>query len=678
MVDLIDIQHKIQELRDKINYHNYLYYVKDWPEISDAEYDGLFNTLKKLEIQYPELITPDSPTQRVGAAPAEGFTQVKHERRFYSLDNANNMQELLEWYNRIKKSFPDEEIDFVCELKIDGLAVSLKYQNGYLIQGATRGDKFAGEVITQNLKTIKSVPLKLFKIDGKTPESLEVRGEVFMPKYSFERLNKRRRELGEQEFANPRNASSGSVRQLDSKVTAQRDLDLFVYTGFFDNNSFERPRSHWEILQKLYNLGFKINHTSRLCKDIFEVFDFVKEWEEKRNILEYATDGVVIKVNSIEKHIKLGFTSRSPRWAIAYKYNPEEALTTLLDIEINVGRTGAVTPVAILSPVQLAGTTVSRASLHNSDEIERLGLRLGDKVWVKKAGEIIPKVISVDMSKRDEDSKKFEYPKYCPSCGTPLERREGEVAYICPNAINCKAQLKGKLEYWVSREGMDIDGVGTQLVGVLVDKEMVKDPADLYALTKEDFLSLERMAEKSATNIVTSIEKSKVRPLSKLFSALGIRFVGKETADILSQHFHSVDELKSAGLDKLAGIEGIGEKIAQSIIAYFENPDTLVMIDKLKKYGVKTEETPQEEGEKPLSGKSFVLTGTLQTLDRNDASDIIKSLGGKTSSSVSKKTSYVVVGENPGSKYDKAVSLGVTILNEEEFLELINTCKSGG
>ena len=675
MLSKESISEKLNTLRDKINYHNYLYYIKDAPEISDAEFDRLFRELKELESEYPEFISSDSPTQRVGSTVSEGFNQVLHRFRLYSLDNANSEKELKDWYNRVKKSFSEsEKLEFVCELKIDGLAMALTYKNGSFTQGATRGDGLTGEDITQNLKTIKSIPLKLFSPDGKMPELVEARGEVFMPKSSFEKLNEKRRETGEAEFANPRNAGSGSVRQLDPKVTASRDLDIFVYGGVVLGLEENIPKTHWETLQLFKKLGFKINDNSKLCTNIDEVIDFIHNWDDKRFNLPYATDGVVVKINDLAKQEELGYTSRSPRWAIAYKFAPEEALTTLLDIEISVGRTGAITPVAILEPVQLAGTTVSRASLHNADEIERLSLRIGDKVYVKKAAEIIPKVIGVDFSSRKENSVPFKFPKHCPSCASLLERKENEVIYYCPNIIGCKAQLKGRIEHWVSREAMDIDGVGESIINQLIEKKLISDPADLYNLKLEDVLFLERMAEKSAHNVINAIQQSENRPLNRLINALGIRYVGKETADILSKNFSSLEKLKNASLEQLEEIDGIGEKIAQSIINYFENPDIHRMLIKLNQYGVKTEKNQEEtEKEKPLEGKTFVLTGTLQYMDRNSATDRLKELGGKISSSVSNKTSYVVVGENPGSKYAKAQNLGVAILNEDEFLKFLSS-----
>jgi len=666
------IQQEIEELRDKINYHSYLYYVKDAPEISDQQYDELFRKLQKLEEENPEFITSNSPTQRVGAAPSEKFEQVKHKYPLYSLDNANNSEELLDWYNRIRKTFPEpQKLEFVCELKIDGLAITLSYENGKFIRGATRGDGKIGEDISPNLKTINSIPLSLFPPDNNyLPKYIEARGEIFMPISSFEKLNKKRRENNEPEFANPRNAGSGSVRQLDPKVTRERDLDIFIYAGVFENHI--QPATHWETLQLLQKLGFKINSASRVCENIEEVINYCNLWDEQRFEMDYTTDGVVIKINDLNKQEELGFTSRSPRWAIAYKFPPERALTKITDIELSVGRTGAVTPVAHLEPVKLAGTIVKRASLHNADEIKRLDVRIGDKVWVKKAAEIIPKVISVDLKKRTPGSEPFIYPETCPVCGTPLERKKEEVAYYCPNTTACPAQVKGRIEHWVSRDAMNIDWVGESMVKQLTEKNLIKDPADLYALTQEDILSLERMGERSASNIINAVRESKNKPFSRLINALGIKYVGKETADLLSRHFYSIDELKNANFDDLSAIDGIGEKVADSIVNFFKNPSIINMLEKLKNYGVKLHgEKPELAGKQPLANKTFVLTGTLKSMTRNEAGDIIKRLGGKISNSVSKKTDYVVVGENPGSKHDKAVKLSVKILNEDEFSNLI-------
>lgn len=669
----IQIKDRVKDLRKKINHHNYLYYIKGIPEVPDSEYDRLFNELKEIEFLYPELVTSASPTQRVGASPSEKFEQIKHKYRLFSLDNANSSGDLKDWYSRIKKSFTDDkEIELFCELKIDGLAISLIYEKGLFIRGVTRGDGKIGENITVNLKTIRSIPLELYKSESvEIPEFLEARGEVFMPVSSFEKLNEKRKQENEQEFANPRNAASGSVRQLDPKITSERDLDIFIYAGIIEGN--HSPRTHKETLELFRELGFKTSEQSKLCANIDEVIEFCDIWQEKRHELGYATDGIVIKVNDINMQEELGYTARAPKWAVAYKFPPEEALTTLLDIEINTGRTGAITPVAILEPVKLAGTTVSRASLHNSDEIERLDIRIGDRVWVKKAAEIIPKIIGVDTSQRWAISQPFKFPENCPFCGAKLERKEGEVITYCPNLSGCKAQLQGWVEYWVSKGAMNIDGVGGSLVAQFIEKELIKSPADLYNLTIEDVLSLDRMADKSAFNIINSINSSKSRPLSSLINALGIKYVGKETSEILSNHYNSIDRLKSASCTELADIEGIGEKIAQSVVKYFEDPKITSMLEKLKISGVKLEEEKQETSEnRILTGQNFVLTGTLASMDRNKAGDIIKKLGGKVTNSVSTKTSYVVIGENPGSKYDKAIKLNVTILNEDDFLKIIS------
>ena len=664
-------KNRIDELREKINHHVHLYYVEDAPEISDREFDEMFRELQKLEAENPEYVTPESPTHRVGAVPSEKFEQVRHKHPLFSLDNANNSEELRDWYGRIRKEFPEpQKIEFVCELKIDGLAINLSYDEGRFIAGVTRGDGQVGENISANLKTINSIPLSLFNPkEGNIPQHVEARGEIFMPVSSFEKLNKERRDKGEAEFANPRNAGSGSVRQLDPSVTRARDLDMFVYAGIIEDH--REFHSHWDVIQTLKSLGFKTNPESKVCQSIEDVIDYCNHWHDARFDLNYATDGVVIKVNSLHMQDELGFTARSPRWAIAYKFPPEEALTEIEEIELSVGRTGAVTPVANLAPVRLAGSVVKRASLHNFDEIQRLDVRVGDMVWVKKAAEIIPKVISVDIKHRKPDSHPFEIPATCPICEAPLERKEDEVAYHCSNNITCPAQVKGRIEYWVSRDAMDIDWVGESMVSQLVDNNLIKDPSDLYVLTGEQLLKLERMAVKSAQNIINAIQASKDRDFSRLINALGIKYVGKETAELLSNNYFSIEELKSAKYEDLHAIDGIGDKVAEGIVNFFKNPDVLQMLENLQQYGVKLYgDKPQIAGDLPLSGKSFVLTGTLKTMTRNQAGDIIKKLGGKTSGSVSKKTDYLLVGENPGSKYDKAVKLDVTILIEDEFIDL--------
>lgn len=651
------IKERINFLREELNKYAYNYYVLDNPLISDFEYDKLFGELKELEEKNPELITPDSPTQRVGGI-SEGFAEVKHKYRLYSLDNTYNYDELRKWYERVTKEC-GEGIELVCELKIDGLAIALTYKDGSFLLGATRGNGIIGEEITQNLKTVKAIPLKLFE-----KADVEVRGEIYMPKSSFEKLNAD----SEKPFANPRNAAAGSLRQLDSTITAKRDLSMFTYTAIIEKAEIS-PKTHWDSIQYIKKLGFKTNPNIRLVKDIEGAIDFCKEWETERFNLDYATDGVVIKVNSLACQNEMGFTSRAPKWATAFKFPPEEMSTKLLDIEIGVGKTGAVTPVAILEPVLLAGSTVSRASLHNFDEIKRLDIRIGDRVLIKKAAEIIPKVIKVVDTPEHAALPVYQVKMTCPECDSPLEVREGEVNLYCSND-KCPSVIKAKLEYWVSKEAMDIDFIGPSVISQLYNLGMVTSPADFYKLKEEDFLKLDLVKEKSASNMYNSIQASKSRPLGRFVTALSIRHVGKETADILTSEFPTLDALMSATLEELSNVEGIGEKIAQSIYDFFRKEENTELINEFKNLGFTFENTVQTRT-KELAGKTFVLTGTLQSMTRDEAGDKIKSMGGKTSSSVSKKTSYVIAGENAGSKLDKAQDLGVIILNEDEFLKMI-------
>ncbi len=655
------IENKIKYLRDELNRYSYNYYVLDNPLISDFEYDKLYDELKELELAHPELITPDSPTQRVGGI-STGFEEVKHKYRLYSLDNTYSYDELKKWYERVSKECGQNQ-ELVCELKIDGLAIALTYHNGIFVKGATRGDGIVGEEITQNLKTIKAIPLKLFE-----NADVEVRGEIYMPKSSFEKLNQN----VEKPFANPRNAAAGSLRQLDSSITAKRDLSMFTYTAIIEKANLA-PKTHWDSIQYIKKLGFKTNPNIRLVKDIEGAIDFCKEWEEKRFNLDYATDGVVIKVNSLACQNELGFTSRAPKWATAFKFPPEEISTKLLDIEIGVGKTGAVTPVAILEPVQLGGSIVSRASLHNFDEIKRLDVRIGDRVLIKKAAEIIPKVIKVVDSDEHESLTKYEIPKKCPECDSLLEERDGEVSFYCSND-KCPSIIKAKLEYWVSKEAMDIDYIGPSVISQLFSLGMVKTPVDFYKIKENDLLKLDLIKEKSASNIYNSIQQSKNRPFSRFLTALSIRHVGKETADILATEFPNIESIQKASIEDLSKIEGIGDKIANSVYEFFKNNENLKMIEEFNQLGFSFENTSLNKTTE-LEGKIFVLTGTLASMTRDEAADRIKQKGGKTSSSVSKKTSYVVAGENPGSKLDKAQNLGVIILNEEEFLNLIGENK---
>lgn len=656
------IEERIKFLKDEINKSNYKYYVEENPYLSDFDYDQMFAELRALEAEYPMFKSPDSPTQRVGSV-SEKFFSHKHKYRLYSLDNTYNEEELIRWYDRVCKEY-NRELELVCELKIDGLAIALTYTEGLFTLGVTRGDGVTGEDITKNLKTIKAIPLKLFE-----SKNLEVRGEIYMPKASFEKLNVEALLNGEKIFANPRNAASGSLRQLDSTITAKRDLSMFTYTGIFEDAEDKKIKTHYDGMQYLKNLGFKVNPNIRLVKNIKGAIEYCKEWDTKRFDLDYATDGVVIKVNDIAIQKDLGYTARAPKWATAFKFPPEEVSTKLLDIEINTGKTGIITPVAILEPVQLAGSTVSRASLHNFDEIKRLDIRIGDTVLIKKAAEIIPKVVKVLDSVEHDSLPVYCVPKTCPSCGGPLVEKDGEVGLYCTNPV-CGSLMCAKIEYWASKEAMDIDYVGPALIQQLYDKKFISNPVDLYRLTIEDLIQLDSIKEKSATNIYTSIQQSKNRPLNRLLTALGIRHVGKETADILAGEFQGLDDIASADLDVLAKIDGIGEIIAKSIYDFFRNENNVKMIEELKHIGVNPVSSVKPKSDK-LSGKVFVLTGTLQNMTRDEAGEIIKSHGGKTSSSVSKKTSYVLAGENAGSKLEKAQNLGVIILTENDFLEMI-------
>jgi len=652
---------RIEELKAEITKHNKAYYEQDNPTISDFEYDELFRELKKLEELYPEYATPDSPTQKVGSQASDKFKEIKHKYRLYSLDNSNNPDDLKKWYERIKKDYPNEIIDVVTELKIDGLACALSYKNGILTTGATRGDGIVGEVITDNIKQIKNIPQKLSK-----PMNIEVRGEVYMPVSSFEKLNENQRLEGGKEFANPRNAAAGSLRQDNPEITGKRDLRFFAYAAVFpDGNS---PRTHYDILTLLRELGFTVNENAKLHDNIISVLQYCEFWETERQKLDYATDGIVVKLNDINKQTESGYTARAPKWATAYKFPPEEIETTLREIELSVGKTGALTPVAILDPVQLAGTIVKRASLHNFEEIERLGINIGDKVIIKKAAEIIPKVIK--KSSNSTDNGYFKQPEFCPCCGSKLVKPEGEVVLYCPNALSCPAQIKGRIEFWCSKEGMDIDGMGESIVDNAVEKGLIKDVADIYSLTESELMTLDLIKEKSAQNLLKSINESKSRTLKKFLTSLSIKLVGKETAELIAREFITLENVKNATKEQLVSIDGIGEKVADSVVEFFSDEKNKNLLDKLQERGVIPQNADSETVSDKLKNKTFVITGTLSK-PRNDFEAIIKSMGGKVSSSVSKKTDYVLCGENPGSKFDKATSLGVIILNEVEFKNLI-------
>ncbi len=635
--------------------------------MSDLEYDRLFKELETLESQFPDYKLADSPTNRVGSAAEKKFSQHKHKVRLYSLDNTYSYEDLVLWYERLQKNYSlDFEPELVCELKIDGLAISLIYEDSEFVLGSTRGDGYVGENITNNLKTIKTIPQKT-----KTPlKNLEVRGEIFMPKSSFEALNNKQRENNAKLFANPRNAASGSLRQLDAEITRSRDLAMFSYYGRLDSNEINIS-THSEMLDFLKKEGFNINNEYRVCKNIQEAIDYCKYWDKRRQELDYATDGVVIKVNNFMLQSELGYTSRAPRWATAFKFPPEEVSTIVENIEVNVGRSGAVTPVAVLEPVYVSGSTVQRATLHNFDEIKRLNINIGDRVLIKKAAEIIPKVICV-TEHSTEKREPFFAPLYCPSCGTKLVNIDGEVNLYCPNSLGCPEQIKGRIEYWVSKDCMDIDGIGDNIVAQLVEKGMVVTPADLYKLTVDDFLKLDLIAEKSAQNLYNVIQASKNPPLARFINSLGIRHVGKETSELIANYFKTLDNLKHATQADFLEIDGIGDKIADSILDFFQNSYNNNILQDLQKYGVNPVNVDNSSGTELLKGSTFVITGTLSET-RDYFENLIKQNGGKTSSSVSKKTSYVLAGANPGSKYDKAEALGVKIINEEDFFNLLNT-----
>ncbi len=657
-MDYTEAKLKAEELRNQIKVNNEAYYVFDSPQITDFEYDELFRELKKIEEEYPDLITKDSPTQKVGDNISKEFKEIRHKYRLYSLDNSNNYDDLKKWYERVKKEYINEpELELVTELKIDGLSCALSYENGILSLGATRGNGIVGENITENIKEIKSIPQKLSK-----PLNIEVRGEVYMPVSSFERLNEENIENGIKEFANPRNAAAGSLRQLDAKITGRRDLHFFAYTAILtgENSLF---KTHEQALKLLGELGFEVNPNYKLVKGINDVIKLCGYWENERFNLNYATDGMVIKINDISKQNELGFTSRAPKWATAFKFPPEEVWTKLNNIELSVGKTGAVTPIAELEPVQLAGSTVKRASLHNFDEIQRLQINIGNRVLIKKAAEIIPKVI---RKQENEDFGVYKTPDKCPDCHTPLVKPEGEVALYCPNSLKCPSQIKGRIEYWASKEAMDIDGIGSSIVEKLYEKGLINDFADLYKLSIDDFMTIDLIKEKSADNLYNAVQNSKKPSMTKFLTALSIKLIGKETADLIANEFPSLNDIKNAKIEDLVKIDGIGEKAAKSIVDFFADENNKTMLNKLEEYGVTPQGSAFEKISNIFEGKTFVITGTLSQ-PRNIFEEKIKKLGGKTSSSVSKKTSYVLAGENPGSKFDKASSLGVIILNERDF-----------
>lgn len=667
MEDIDRAKSRIEALRQEINAHNYLYYVLDNPQVSDAEYDDLMRELRELEAEYPQLITPDSPTQRVGAAPVEAFGVVEHPVPLLSLANAFHQEELRAWYTRALNGLDGAEFEMVCELKLDGLAVALTYEDGRLVTGATRGDGRRGENVTENLRTIRSIPLS---VSGDVPQRFEVRGEVFLSRAGFKKLNEVRASQGQPLFANPRNAAAGSLRQLDPRITAQRPLDIYVYAlGWAEGRA--TPDTHWEALEYLRGLGFKVSPYNRLCQAIDEVARYHKEWEEKRQTLPFEADGIVVKVNRFDLQKRLGAVAREPRWAIAYKFAPVQATTRLLDIGINVGRTGSLNPYAILEPVNVGGVTVQHAALHNEDYVKSKDLRIGDMVTVQRAGDVIPEIVASIPGKRTGTEREFRMPSNCPVCGAEVMRPEGEAMHRCTN-IACPAVALEKLKHFVSRGAMDIDGVGEKLCIELFDKGLVRDVSDFYYLTANDLLRLDRMGEKSVSNVLASINESKERPLRRVVFALGVPLVGSETADALVQAFGSMEELSTAGEEDLVGISGVGPKVAQSVLAFFRQSENQRILRRLEEAGLTMREQGREIQAAPLSGKTFVLTGKLERFAREEAEEMIKQLGGRATSSVSKNTDYLVVGADPGSKLQKAQKLGVRVLSEQEFVDLLN------
>jgi DNA ligase (NAD+) len=665
-----DISHKIESLRDKIRHHEHLYYVLDNPSISDAEFDQLMNELKELEAKHPELITPHSPTKRVGGKPREGFVKVPHSSPMLSLDNSYDEEELRNWERRVHELSGRKDIEYVCELKLDGMSLALRYEDGQLVRGITRGDGTTGEDVTLNVRTVRSIPLSIPKEKLKKaaiPASFEVRGEMLMPIAAFKRMNEEREKQGLSIFANPRNATAGTVRQLEPSITAQRRLDYFGYMLLQNGRTyFDR---HWETLNALEAAGFKVNIRRALAKNFEEVHTFIAEWEGKRESLPYEIDGIVVKVDRTSLQQELGFTGKAPRWAIAYKYAARSGVTQVEDILVQVGRTGKLTPVAALKPVPVGGTTVSRATLHNMDEIERLGVKIGDWVEVERGGDVIPKVTRViDDKDHPRGHRSFQMPEKCPVCGGKVVRTEGEADHRCVNA-NCPAKLRETILHFASRHVMNIEGMGDALVNQLTDRGMVKNVADIYKLTKAHLLELERMGDKSAQNVLNEIEASKKLPLERVIFGLGIRFVGERTAQFLAEHFGSMDALMRA-TEELLEVQEVGPRIAQSINEFFREPKNRELVEQLRKAGLTLAGKKKERGTK-LTGKTFVLTGTLANLTRDEAKKMIEDAGGRVSGSVSKKTDYVVAGSDAGSKLDKAKELGVAVIGEEEMKELV-------
>lgn len=661
------MKEKIQQLREELNQHNYNYYVLDNPTISDYEFDQKLKELQALEQAHPEFYDENSPTVRVGGTITKSFPTVVHEYRMYSLDNSYSKEDLEEWEQRIIKTLGSDQINFTCELKYDGASIDLLYENGKLKQATTRGDGIQGDDITANVRTIRSVPLQL---KGDYPERFYIRGEIVMPKKAFESLNKERIAAGEDPFMNPRNTASGSLKLQDTAEVAKRGLDCLLYFLVVNTG----VKSQFESLEKAREWGFKVPNISKLCHSTAEVMDFINEWDTKRHTLPYETDGVVVKVDSIAQQEELGYTSKSPRWAMAYKFKAEQVDTVLESISYQVGRTGAITPVANLKPVLLAGTVVKRASLHNADQIEKLDIRIGDSVYVEKGGEIIPKIVGVNLDKREADAQPVQYITDCPECGTELIRNEGEAQHYCPNTYSCPPQITGKIQHFISRKAMDIEGLGEETVEQLFRAGIIHTYADLYEVTVEKLLPLERMAQKSAENIVKGIQKSKEIPFERVLFALGIRYVGETVAKKLARHYKSIEALENATIEQLVEVDEIGNQIAASVVNFFADDYNRKLIDRLKSYGLQfalSEESTEGQTD-TLKGLTFVVSGVFHLYSRDELKALIEQHGGKVGSSISSKTNYVIVGDNMGpSKKEKAEQLGVKMISEEEFQSLI-------
>jgi DNA ligase (NAD+) len=665
----MEVSQIIKSLRDELNEHNHNYYVLDKPTISDYEFDIKLKELHDLEALHPEFFDENSPTLRVGGTITKNFETIKHEFRMYSLDNSYSKDDLLDWEKRAQKILGDVALEYTCELKYDGASISISYENGRLKRALTRGDGFQGDDVTNNIKTIKSIPLKL---EGDFPKKFDIRGEIILPFAGFEKMNQELIEIGENPYSNPRNTASGSLKLQDSAEVAKRPLDCLLYTIAGTDLNF---KSHFEGLAKARAWGFKVPLQSHLAKNMDEVLDFINHWDKHRHELPYETDGVVIKINDLNFQDELGYTSKSPRWAIAYKFKAEQVTTILNTISYQVGRTGAITPVANLEPVQLAGTIVKRASLHNADQIEKLDIRIGDEVFVEKGGEIIPKIIGVNFDKRPTNTHKTIYISQCPECQTKLERKEGEANHYCPNFYGCPPQIIGRIQHYISRKAMDIEGLGGETVGLLYNNGLVKNYADLYELKKEQIIPLERMAEKSTENMINGIEKSKEVPFDRVLFALGIRYVGETVAKKLAKHYKNIESIANASLLELVLVDEIGEKIAQSVVEFFENSENKIIVDRLKNHGIQLELLVSNDTSisNKLSGKTFVVSGVFSTFSRDDLKKAIEDNGGKVGSSISTKTNYVIAGENMGpAKLEKANQLNIPIISEDDFITLVN------